>query len=137
MASTFSGPARTAVVAVGQRTGWSLRHLDGAINPTRSNLMPDIDSGNAVVFESSHDGSATAIAYHAAQRGDGQPLGQHGFQRLFMVPIALNNSMWSPTVRNEQSNILPVNKRRGVYACLLYTSPSPRDQRGSRMPSSA
>ena len=25
----------------------------------------------------------------------------------------------------------------GRYACLLYTSPSPRDQRGSRMPSSA
>ena len=25
----------------------------------------------------------------------------------------------------------------GVFACLLYTSPSPRDQRGSRMPSSA
>ena len=29
-------------------------------------------------------------------------------------------------------------KRRGKKAsCLLYTSPSPRDQRGSRMPSSA
>ena len=26
---------------------------------------------------------------------------------------------------------------RVLYACLLYTSPSPRDQRGSRMPSSA
>ena len=25
----------------------------------------------------------------------------------------------------------------GYYSCLLYTSPSPRDQRGSRMPSSA
>ena len=25
----------------------------------------------------------------------------------------------------------------GVLVCLLYTSPSPRDQRGSRMPSSA
>jgi len=25
----------------------------------------------------------------------------------------------------------------GVSSCLLYTSPSPRDQRGSRMPSSA
>ena len=24
-----------------------------------------------------------------------------------------------------------------TYVCLLYTSPSPRDQRGSRMPSSA
>ena len=28
-------------------------------------------------------------------------------------------------------------KVREVYTCLLYTSPSPRDQRGSRMPSSA
>ena len=26
---------------------------------------------------------------------------------------------------------------RYLYGCLLYTSPSPRDQRGSRMPSSA
>ena len=26
---------------------------------------------------------------------------------------------------------------RIAYGCLLYTSPSPRDQRGSRMPSSA
>ena len=26
---------------------------------------------------------------------------------------------------------------RLIYYCLLYTSPSPRDQRGSRMPSSA
>ena len=31
-----------------------------------------------------------------------------------------------------------VEKMPGEYvACLLYTSPSPRDQRGSRMPSSA
>ena len=28
-------------------------------------------------------------------------------------------------------------KQDWVYYCLLYTSPSPRDQRGSRMPSSA
>ena len=27
--------------------------------------------------------------------------------------------------------------QRATYTCLLYTSPSPRDQRGSRMPSSA
>ena len=27
--------------------------------------------------------------------------------------------------------------RKEVWTCLLYTSPSPRDQRGSRMPSSA
>ena len=29
------------------------------------------------------------------------------------------------------------DETRIVYVCLLYTSPSPRDQRGSRMPSSA
>ena len=29
------------------------------------------------------------------------------------------------------------NKLLTAYSCLLYTSPSPRDQRGSRMPSSA
>ena len=28
-------------------------------------------------------------------------------------------------------------KLRPIHICLLYTSPSPRDQRGSRMPSSA
>ena len=30
-----------------------------------------------------------------------------------------------------------MNIRALVDSCLLYTSPSPRDQRGSRMPSSA
>ena len=36
----------------------------------------------------------------------------------------------SPNYRGEVA-------KRWCYACLLYTSPSPRDQRGSRMPSSA
>ena len=36
--------------------------------------------------------------------------------------------------RTELHNIYNVSKLQG---CLLYTSPSPRDQRGSRMPSSA
>ena len=31
----------------------------------------------------------------------------------------------------------PVITTDRFYSCLLYTSPSPRDQRGSRMPSSA
>ena len=32
---------------------------------------------------------------------------------------------------------LVIDGRQPGYSCLLYTSPSPRDQRGSRMPSSA
>ena len=35
-------------------------------------------------------------------------------------------------VENRLSTVVTVNRD-----CLLYTSPSPRDQRGSRMPSSA
>ena len=31
----------------------------------------------------------------------------------------------------------PILGLERYFACLLYTSPSPRDQRGSRMPSSA
>ena len=33
-------------------------------------------------------------------------------------------------------NLIESGKRK-IDGCLLYTSPSPRDQRGSRMPSSA
>ena len=47
------------------------------------------------------------------------------------------------TFENTQSIIdfIEQDQKRGEYGrygtCLLYTSPSPRDQRGSRMPSSA
>ena len=34
-------------------------------------------------------------------------------------------------------NIVAAAAGSGTRICLLYTSPSPRDQRGSRMPSSA
>ena len=38
---------------------------------------------------------------------------------------------------NTQHEVQNFVKNLGIFACLLYTSPSPRDQRGSRMPSSA
>ena len=37
----------------------------------------------------------------------------------------------------DQTEIDPRYFDKPYYVCLLYTSPSPRDQRGSRMPSSA
>ena len=37
---------------------------------------------------------------------------------------------------SEQADVV-IRFQGGHNACLLYTSPSPRDQRGSRMPSSA
>ena len=39
---------------------------------------------------------------------------------------------------NDQENVVCANASLAIaISCLLYTSPSPRDQRGSRMPSSA
>ena len=37
----------------------------------------------------------------------------------------------------EEGNHQDLLSKKGHYACLLYTSPSPRDKRQSRMPSSA
>ena len=40
--------------------------------------------------------------------------------------------------KEDKEGRLMLSKKRAQYErCLLYTSPSPRDQRGSRMPSSA
>ena len=38
---------------------------------------------------------------------------------------------------NDEIRELARNMLRSMYTCLLYTSPSPRDKRQSRMPSSA
>ena len=48
-----------------------------------------------------------------------------------LEPALLELDAWTGAVRH-----LNVPRREGC-PCLLYTSPSPRDQRGSRMPSSA
>ena len=61
-------------------------------------------------------------------------LGQYGFQNSLIV----NNSLMSA-----DNDLVPIefnlyqNHPNPFNPCLLYTSPSPRDQRGSRMPSSA
>ena len=52
-----------------------------------------------------------------------------------------NDRMHVSVCRQKQTDTeglkVPVIYNTSPYFCLLYTSPSPRDQRGSRMPSSA
>ena len=52
------------------------------------------------------------------------------------ISSAWRSSPSMPLIPAKASNFLtlPTTQR---WICLLYTSPSPRDQRGSRMPSSA
>ena len=58
--------------------------------------------------------------------GETQPF----INTAFAGVIAGEKNSWARLSITEQ-------RLAGVYSCLLYTSPSPRDQRGSRMPSSA
>ena len=54
------------------------------------------------------------------------------------APIAADDNLTAaedgPAI---MGNLITDDNGNGVDSCLLYTSPSPRDQRGSRMPSSA
>ena len=65
--------------------------------------------------------------------------------KLFCLGVC-NNSNANPKFIQERGQALKVDQIGNktecallevAYSCLLYTSPSPRDQRGSRMPSSA
>ena len=51
----------------------------------------------------------------------------NGYQNPYIYPLVVKNN------DSTKNNFLYYNFK----TCLLYTSPSPRDQRGSRMPSSA
>ena len=65
----------------------------------------------------------------------------------FKMKIVNENKIWytkSIDIENLNEDNLPddciifsFKQGSSLYICLLYTSPSPRDQRGSRMPSSA
>ena len=60
-----------------------------------------------------------------------------GDARWYMHSGGCTNTKEETTQANQyaESGTPPNGERLGF--CLLYTSPSPRDQRGSRMPSSA
>ena len=54
-------------------------------------------------------------------------------QKAKVIALSLPNIESNESVIREIADVA----KSGTVICLLYTSPSPRDQRGSRMPSSA
>ena len=79
------------------------------------------------------------FGHWAGQLGDGRAIN--------LMEIEFDNKRWAlqlkgagPTPYSRRADGLAVLRssiREHLCSCLLYTSPSPRDQRGSRMPSSA
>ena len=79
------------------------------------------------------------------KRNDGKPL---GYLQHTVFQETISHSYHNPWWRVIPDKTMTALRSRGLAAfclmlataigfCLLYTSPSPRDQRGSRMPSSA
>ena len=64
---------------------------------------------------------------------------QHISKHASMVNFSIDKKD-AEVIRSQLDKIIAIKKKDmldNMSTCLLYTSPSPRDQRGSRMPSSA
>ena len=99
--------------------------------------------------------SAMAVAQEDVTSGEMDKALAAGWKAAFTCSASFNGGLPLETIaRNELDGIYPdfedaygdlpaarINRERKIvsvrWSCLLYTSPSPRDQRGSRMPSSA
>ena len=74
-----------------------------------------------------------AHAYNSEQRFDFPDINCNSGQTLLILG---SSGVGKTTLLHILAGILKP-KSGDVYICLLYTSPSPRDKRQSRMPSSA
>ena len=55
------------------------------------------------------------------------------FEKKFLEFFGIEPAIWHSGISKKNKEII----WSGIVTCLLYTSPSPRDKRQSRMPSSA
>ena len=82
----------------------------------------------------------TAIIFYAGRRGAVGPSGRSLFHTSRPVLLLIRGvfAFFAFTAYYLALSRMPIADAAAIYmTCLLYTSPSPRDQRGSRMPSSA
>ena len=84
------------------------------------------------------DVSAKIITQFVKDLSFENPMGPGAFQQGSERP-AINANVDVKATNRKDTDIYEVELNINISAkrCLLYTSPSPRDQRGSRMPSSA
>ena len=123
-----------------QQYGHHQRDCPVSLNTAEGRLQARLDT-----FERPYPGYEYELG-----RGGQEAYGGHEF----MVICRSNGTAWPPLVpqgmygcwfSDKEHEVArgaiqlrdPNEKRGSVYICLLYTSPSPRDKRQSRMPSSA
>ena len=91
-----------------------------------------VSSRGALGLQTRTNYSATKSGMFGMLRTWALELGPHGITSNCVAPGPIESDMFDEIMADDQERITSL-----ANACLLYTSPSPRDQRGSRMPSSA
>ena len=134
----------------------------GSIKPKESRAMESIHSENvtwkatdngsreAKIFSSLSGTNETRIDMIEVPAGGFIPAHRHSARREFITILKSNGAqlqigerifrpLAGQVFHREPKEILALtnDSHHPFLYCLLYTSPSPRDQRGSRMPSSA
>ena len=138
-------PAGGVLSGEGQVEVVSSLHRDG------SDVNKDLRWGVYVVIEAPNDYSAACFRQYGMNT-DGTGRYSAMYKPFHLIGLELNVSILSAALLNEATGStqdfnadVVTTAKRDLKAgetldgegCLLYTSPSPRDQRGSRMPSSA
>ena len=80
------------------------------------------------------------MAFRIVVYAEAKPLAKRASDAAFDRVAVLNKIMsdYDPSSElSKLSDLAGSGKAARISDCLLYTSPSPRDQRGTRMPSSA
>ena len=99
-------------------------------------VVPGFDAN---VLEANDDGSTGAVDLGFTANFFGQEFGSVFVNNNGNITFDAPLSSFTPfdLTSTSQAIIAPFFADIDTRGCLLYTSPSPRDQRGSRMPSSA
>ena len=97
-------------------------------------LQPELHTRRAFLRRSTQlglAGTALPFALNLAAMGEAAAFNATDYKALVCVFLYGGNDYANTVVTYDDDSYNRYN------TCLLYTSPSPRDQRGSRMPSSA
>ena len=91
----------------------------------------DPDGNQKIIADTFRKAADIAEAHGEKLAAEGEICwgGMHSWKRMVQL-LEMTDRMGTVGFQADMAHTL-------LYTCLLYTSPSPRDQRGSRMPSSA
>ena len=79
------------------------------------------------------------FTYDEVQLGQGKENSKRFLRENADIALQLETDVYKAVglIESESNEDISEEETEDTTSCLLYTSPSPRDQRGSRMPSSA